>query len=290
MLSFEAKFYSRGNGKAVCMACERKCVVPEGKTGFCGVRENRKGKLYALAYGRPAALSLDPIEKKPIYMFRPGSTCLSMSTFGCNFACVFCQNSGISKEFSREGIGKLPFTPPEKVVEIAVEQEAEGIAYTYTEPTVFVEYALDTMRLARKKGLYNAWVSNGYMSVETRNAVLPFLDAINIDCKGSQRVYSELCGGASLEKVEENARFFTEKGVHTELTNLVIPGWNDSNSDFERITDFALSLGKETPLHFSRFFPCYKLSFLPPTPKEKLFEAKRTAESKGLENVFLGNV
>ena len=287
---FEAKHYKKEGDLLKCLACERQCKIAKGKKGLCGVRKNIGGKLHALNYGKPIAMHLDPIEKKPLYSFRPKSKCFSISTFGCNFACQFCQNHGISKEFTEQQLEATAFVEPEKIIEYAIKSGAEGMAYTYTEPTIFFEYALDIMKLAKKQALYNVWVSNGYMGQEVRKEIAPFLDAINIDYKGGKEFYKNVCGGIEIEKVEENIGFFHKKGIHLEIANLVVPGLNDPKKDFEKMCKFIASLDTSIPLHFSRFFPNYKLDSLPPTPKETLLLAQKIAKKQGLENVFLGNI
>jgi len=275
---------------AQCGLCRRECKIPEGKTGFCGVRKNVEGKLYSLVYGKTITASIDPIEKKPFFNFRPGSQCLGISTYGCNFSCKHCQNWQISQQRSEQEIFKVPFTGPEEIIQQALSAEAQGIAYTYTEPTIFAEYALDTMKLAHKKGLYNVWVSNGYMSKECIAEIAPFLDAINIDLKGNARFYKEVCGNADIKYVKENIRAFHKKGIHVEVTNLVVPGFNDSDKDFKEVSEFISSLSPKTPLHFTRFHPDYRLDYLPPTDLGKLQRAKELALEAGLKYVYLGNL
>ena len=273
-----------------CSLCMRACKIANGKTGICGVRKNVEGTLYSLVYGKTLTTSIDPIEKKPLFNFRPGSHCLGISTYGCNFSCKHCQNWQISQEHSEKAISQISFTSPEKIVKQTIEAGAEGIAYTYTEPTIFAEYALDTMKLAREKGLYNVWVSNGYMSKECIDAISPFLDAINIDLKGNAKFYKEICGNTNIEFVKKNIKLFHKKKVHVEVTNLVVPGFNDSEKDFEEISKFIASISKKMPLHFTRFHPDHKLDYLPSTDLEKLSRAKEIALGKGLEYVYLGNV
>lgn len=286
----EAVFYKKLKQKAVqCQACNRFCTIEEGKTGFCRVRRNVKGKLFSLTYNHTLTLTIDPIEKKPLFHFKPGSTCNGVSTFGCDHACKFCQNYHIAKEFAASQIEEIEETTPEEIVQNTLERAAEGIAYTYTEPTVFCEYALDTMKLARKQGLYNVWVSNGYFSKQVAEAILPYLDAINIDLKGDKEFYLKLCGGIHVEKVRENIAFMAKK-THVEVTNLIIPGWNDKKEQIKQVAEFIASVDKEMPLHFSRFFPYYKMLGTPVTPIETLHTAKKIAEKAGLRYVYIGNV
>jgi len=273
-----------------CGLCRRKCLIPEGRKGQCGVRKNVKGKLYSLVFGRTLTASIDPIEKKPLYNFKPGSQCLGVSTFGCNFFCKHCQNWGISQQRREEAIAKVPFTSPGEIVEQALAAGAEGIAYTYTEPTVFAEYALETMKLARSKNLYNVWVSNGYMTRECIDEIAPFLDAINVDLKGNAKFYREIVGNTDINFVKENIAYLHEKKIHLEVTNLIVPGFNDREKDFKEVSEFVASLSPFVPLHFTRFSPQYKLDHLPPTGIEKLHRAKGAAEKAGLKYVYVGNV
>ncbi len=287
----EALFYKTLKGKAVqCGLCRRACAIPENGKGQCGVRKNTGGKLYSLVYGKTLTSSIDPIEKKPLFHFRPGTQCLGVSTYGCNFFCKHCQNWEISQQRAEQVIEKVPFTSPEEIVKQALAAGVEGIAYTYTEPTIFAEYALDTMKLAREKGLYNVWVSNGYMSKECIDAITPFLDAINIDLKGDPRFYKEVCGNVNIDFVRENISLFHKKGVHLEVTNLIVPGFNDSEKDFKEVSEFIKSIDETIPLHFTRFSPLYKMSHLPPTDIEKLHSAERVAKEAGLKYVYIGNV
>ncbi len=286
----EAVFYSRKNGKVQCTACNRGCVIPSGKVGYCRVRKNVNGRLFSLVYGRTLTLTVDPIEKKPLFNFKPGTMCNGVSTYGCNFSCKFCQNYYISQDFTEKVIEGVEETTPEEIVENTLAREVEGIAYTYVEPTIFAEYALDIMKIARKKSLYNVWVSNGYMSKELAKKLVPLLDAINIDLKGNAEFYEEMCGGVKIGPVKENIRFFHKKGVHVEVTNLIVPGFNDSKKHFSEIAEFIASIDKEMPLHFTRFFPAYKMSDFAPTPIESIYAAVETAKKKGLKYVYAGNV
>ena len=287
----EASFYKKLGGKKVqCNLCRRNCLIAENGKGQCGVRKNIEGKLYSLVYGRTLTMSVDPIEKKPLFNFKPGSRCLGISTYGCNFMCKHCQNWQISQERSEEVILAVPFTSPEKIVEQTLAAGVEGIAYTYTEPTIFAEYALDTMKIAHKKGLYNVWVSNGYMSKECINEIAPFLDAINVDLKGNAKFYKEVVGNANIDFVKENIAYLYKKKIHLEVTNLLVPGFNDSEKDFKEVSEFIAGIDKKIPLHFSRFYPMYKLDYLPSTDLDKLRKAKEVAKEVGLKFVYLGNV
>ncbi len=285
----EARFYSMDGKTAGCFLCNRHCSIPEGSLGYCRVRKNIGGKLYSLVYGKALTMAPDPIEKKPLFNFMPGTHCTSISTYGCNFKCEFCQNFNSSQEFTEKMIEGTKTTAPSEIVKGTLSRHAEGIAYTYTEPTVFAEYALDTMELAHKKGLYNVWVSNGYMAKEAAKEIAKNLDAINIDLKGNGEFYKKMCGNVERKKVLESIKFFHKKGVHVEATNLIVPGCNDSVEDFEEISSFIAGIDKRMPLHFSRFYPNYKLLGRNPTPQESLEKAFEAAKEKGLSFVYLGN-
>lgn len=285
----EAMFYKRLTSKRVkCELCPHKCVIPNGKTGFCGVRGNRKGKLYSLVYGLPVSVAVDPIEKKPLFHFAPGTKTLSLATVGCNLKCRFCQNWEISQEYGEiHGDEMLP----EEIIELAKRNKVEGISYTYTEPTVFFEYALDIMKLAKKEGLYNMWVSNGYTNPEPIKMVSKYLDAINIDFKGDDDFYKKMCTGVGIKPVYDAMKAYKKNGVWIETTNLIIPTLNDSEEDIEKIADWIVrNLGRETPLHFSAFFPNYRVKNVSPTPVATLENAVRIAKDKGLRWVYAGNV
>jgi pyruvate formate lyase activating enzyme len=282
----ETLFYDKLSGKKVhCRLCARNCHISEGKLGFCKVRKNVGGKLYSLVYGRPCSIAIDPIEKKPLYHFLPGTKTLSIATVGCNFRCSFCQNFEISQV--KEIIGKE--TSPKEIVDIAKKAKVQSISYTYAEPTMFFEYALDIMKLAKKVGIKNIWVSNGYTSKEAIKKMAPYLDAINIDVKGDEKVYNELCL-ASLKPVLESLKEYKLQKVWIEITCLIIPGKNDSEKWMKEITLWIKeNLGEETPLHLSRFFPTYKLTDIEPTPISTLKKLHIIAK-KHLKNVYVGNV
>ncbi|MDD2703669.1 MAG: AmmeMemoRadiSam system radical SAM enzyme, partial [Candidatus Omnitrophica bacterium] len=236
----EAFLYEKLDNKVVhCRLCAHRCRIRDGAYGVCGVRQNRDGVLYSLVFGKPVACNVDPIEKKPLYHFLPGSVSLSIATLGCNFHCGFCQNWEISQsrkeESSRQDVrGRTP----EAVVEAAVKNKCVSISYTYTEPTVYFEYAYETARLAKKKGLYNIFVTNGYMSGETLEMIRPFLDAVNVDLKFFRdSSYRKVCGG-SLQPVLDSIALMKQMGVWVELTTLVVPGQNDSSGELRDIARF----------------------------------------------------
>ncbi|NIO19714.1 MAG: AmmeMemoRadiSam system radical SAM enzyme [Candidatus Aenigmarchaeota archaeon] len=285
----EAMFYRKLTDKRVkCDLCPHNCVIPEGGTGFCGVRGNDKGKLYSLVYGLPVSVAVDPIEKKPLFHFAPGTKTLSLSTVGCNLKCKFCQNWEISQEYG-EIHGDEMF--PEEIIELAKKNNVEGISYTYTEPTVFIEYALDIMKLARKEGLYNMWVSNGYTNLEPIKTISKYLDAINIDLKGDDEFYKKTCSGVGVKPVYDAMKAYKRNDVWIEVTNLIVPTLNDSEEDIGKLVEWIKdNLGEDTPLHFSAFFPQYKVTNLSPTPVSVLENAVNIAKGKGLRWVYAGNV
>ena len=284
------------DNKVRCGLCNHRCIINDGDYGLCGVRKNKKGKLYSLVYGKAIAKNIDPIEKKPFFHFLPGTKSYSIATVGCNFSCLHCQNADISqfsKERTIEGSG---FTLgrdllPEEIVENALKNDCKSIAYTYTEPTVFTEYALDTMKLAKKKGLKNVWVSNGYMTKECLDLIAPYLDAINVDLKSfSEDFYREVCG-ARLAPVLENLKTIKKKRIWLEITTLLIPTKNDSEKEIKKIAKFiSKELGRETPWHISRFFPAYKLVYLPPTDTAVIKKAVEIGKTEGLKYVYSGNI
>ena len=254
----EAWFWEKLNGELRCNLCNQSCRIRPGKRGICGVRENQDGALKTLVYGKLVAANSDPIEKKPLFHFLPGSTAYSIATSGCNFRCLHCQNADIS-QMPRE-TGRIPgdFFSPDEVVSEALHLGCQSIAYTYTEPTIFFEYAYDVAELARKSGLRNVFVSNGYMEREAAEKIMPLLDAINIDLKGDDQFYRKVCG-AKLEPVQQNIELFWKKGVWVEATTLLIPGYNDSESVLQELASFLAGLSTEIPWHISAFYPMYKM-------------------------------
>lgn len=272
-----------------CELCPRRCLVPNGKRGFCRVRENRKGKYYSLVYGNPAAAHLDPIEKKPFFHVLPGTTAFSLATAGCNFQCKFCQNWEVS-QVSPEDLYNYDL-PPESVVKKAGETRARSVAYTYVEPVVFYEYMYDTGKLAKEKGLLNVFHSNGFINPDPLRSLCRMLSAANIDLKGfTDAFYRKLCNG-ELHPVIETLTILKKEKIHTEITNLVIPTENDDMASIHKMCLWIKNaLGPDTPLHFSRFYPLYKLQSLPPTPVSTLEKARSAALSAGLEYVYIGNV
>ncbi len=284
----EAKFWRPlENGWVECNLCERRCRIPPGGRGVCLVRENRDGKLYTLVYGKPVSMHMDPIEKKPLFHFFPGSWILSYATVGCNFKCKFCQNWEISQ--ARPEDFDLPEVSPERMVWLAEREGSIGIAHTYTEPTVFYEYARDIGLLARKKGMVNVWVTNGYFTLEVLKDLATWVDAMNIDLKG-ERVYRELAGGVDIDVVKRNIREAWRHGIHVEVTTLIIPGWNDDPEEYRTLVQFLKDISPDIPLHISRFFPHYQMKDTPPTPLGTLYRLRELAMEEGMRYVYLGNV
>jgi len=289
----EAYLFKKINGKVQCLTCNHYCLLSNNQKGICGVRQNINGKLYSLVYEKAVALNIDPIEKKPLFHFLPGTYSLSIATAGCNFRCLNCQNWSISQgpKISSEIKGEK--LSPSDIVEIAQKSNLPSISYTYTEPTVFLEYALDTMKIAKDKGIKNVWVSNGYFSKETFDLIAPFLDAINIDLKGfNEEFYQKVCGG-KLQGVLENLKKVKQKNIWLEITTLVIPTLNDDEKTFEGIANFIKNeLGSETPWHISQFSGAisWKLQHLKDTPVKTLEKAYQIGKDIGLKYIYLGNI
>lgn len=273
-----------------CHACAHRCLIRPGRRGICQVRQNRDGTLVSLVYGRAVAATLEPIEKKPLYHAWPGTGAYSISTVGCNFHCRFCQNWEISQA-PREGLAPPTIDlPPAEVVARARAAGARSIAYTYVEPTIFIEYALDTARLARAAGLGNVFVTNGYQTPEALELLAPVLDAANVDLKGfSDRFYRRVCG-ARLQPVLDALVLMRRLGIWVEVTTLVVPGWNDDPGELAALAEWIVSeLGPETPWHVSRFFPAYQMLDVPPTPVRTLVETTEIGRRAGLKHVYPGN-
>jgi pyruvate formate lyase activating enzyme len=288
----EALFFAREAGGAVrCGLCAHHCPVKPGAAGICGVRRNEDGVLRALTYGLSVAENVDPIEKKPLFHFLPGSRSFSIATVGCNFRCLHCQNADISQMPRDEGTIRGRALPPGEVVALAARTGCASISYTYTEPTVFYEYAFDTAVLARGAGIRNVFVTNGYTAPEPLRQIAPFLDAANVDLKSSSpEFYRRVCG-AKLQPVLDTLRLYRELGIWLEVTTLVIPGENDSDEDLRGCAAFvARELGPEVPWHVSAFYPTYRLTSRPRTPVETLRRARRIGREAGLRHVYEGNV
>ncbi len=284
----ECAYYKKlKENKVQCQLCPRYCVINEGKRGNCCIRENKDGKLYLVVYGKPCAVHIDPIEKKPLYYFLPGSYSYSIGTAGCNLHCLFCQNWEISQIKPEE----LPSVdlPPKKAVKEAIKNNCESISYTYTEPLISYEYVLDICKEAHKRSIRNVIVSNGYINEEPLKELIKYLDAANIDLKSFDANFYRELTGASLEPVLKTLKILAKSNVHLEITTLIIPGYND---DIERIEEMCKWIKDELgdiPLHLSRVFPYYRMKDISVTPLGTLQKAKKIAE-KYLTRVNLGNV
>lgn len=276
-------------GKKVrCNACAHRCVIGDGQYGICGTRKNLDGKLLTNVYERPLAVHTDPIEKKPFFHFLPGSKALSVGTAGCNFHCAFCQNNDISQLRGDSVYGHE--VSCRRLVDAALEQGCASIAYTYNEPVVFVEYVLDTARLAHDRGLKNVYISNGFETEEAFSLLAGNIDAMNIDLKAfTERFYKTLCKGR-LQPVLENIRRAVALGIWVEVTTLLIPGENDSEAEIRDIASFLASVSKEIPWHISRFFPAYQMTGKPPTSLDVIQCAYEIGREQGLHYVYTGNV
>lgn len=318
----EALFYQTlEDGSVQCELCPNRCLLTKGQTGRCRVRQNIGGRLYSLVYGKPVTIHLDPIEKKPFYHFLPGEKTYSLATVGCNLRCKYCQNWDIAQR-SPSDVKSMDYSP-EEIVNEAINQGAKIISFTYSEPTVFYEYTLDIAKLARKKGIKTTIISNGYINKEPLEKLLPYIDAIKIDLKGfNDKYYQEIVGG-HLEPVLETLKFLAEYNretchpelvsgsdgiskqvrhdgekkcfrgnpVHLEIVNLLVPGLNDSEKEIKEMSLWIKeNLGADIPLHFSRFYPQYRLENLPPTPEETVKKARKIAMSVGLKYVYTGNI
>lgn len=289
----EAYLYESLKDKQVkCHLCSHGCVIKDGRRGICGVRENCGGVLKTLVYGRIIASHIDPIEKKPLYHFWPESLSYSVATVGCNFKCIFCQNADIAQmPTDHKGAIRGGYVSPEEVVDAAVKSKCKSISYTYTEPTVFFEFAYDTSKRAHEKGIQNVFVTNGYMTPEALDMISPYLDAANVDLKAfTDDFYKTYCG-AKLAPVKETLIQMKSLGIFVEVTTLIIPGLNDGKQELEDLAAFiADALGTETPWHISRFHPTYKLMDRPRTPVETLILARDIGLKAGLKYVYTGNV
>ncbi|MFN8241086.1 MAG: AmmeMemoRadiSam system radical SAM enzyme [Bacteroidales bacterium] len=273
----------------MCRICPNECVLKEGELSKCNNRIVNKSVLYTMAYGNPCSVNVDPVEKKPLYHFLPGSRAFSIATAGCNLVCLNCQNWSIS-QVSPDKTRNVEL-PPSSVIEECIAKECRSIAYTYSEPVTFYEYALDTATEAKQRGIKNIFKSNGYINPEPLARICKVIDAANIDLKAfSDVTYLKLTGG-KLQPVLESLKVFRDSGVWLEITNLMVPAWTDSLDDFKKMCSWLVTNGfSTTPLHLSRFFPLHKLDQLPPTPLELLRKAAVVAESEGIKYVYLGNI
>ena len=284
----EARFYTPCDGGVQCLLCPHHCKIKEGGRGLCRSRECRGGKLYALSYGIPCAIADDPVEKKPLNRFMPGTRCLSLSCTGCNLSCRWCQNSAISQVAPEDADATL--LSPEEIVDICLKRGLPSIAYTYTEPFTWFEYMYDIAVLAHAKGLKNILVSAGYVEKEPLRELLPYIDAANIDIKVmDDGIYRRYCG-ATLAPVLENIRAMHAAGVHLEITNLLVTGLNDSEEQVRKLCQWMVDNGlRDVPLHLSRYFPRYRYKESP-TPAATLKKAREVAVSAGIQTAYLGNI
>lgn len=289
----EACLYDRIEESAVrCRLCSHRCTIKAGRRGICGVRENRDGTLTSLVYGNLIAAHIDPIEKKPMFHLSPGSRAYSIATVGCNFRCQFCQNADIAQmPADRQGLVLGDTVSPEEIVSAALKAGCRSIAYTYTEPTVYFEFAYDTARLAHQAGLKNVFVTNGYMSSEALHMIRPYLDAANVDLKAySDHFYKTYCS-ARLTPVKDTLLLMKRLGIFVEVTTLLIPGLNTDSGELKQLAAFlAGTIGTDTPWHISRFHPTYRMTDRPPTPVNILKTARKIGLEAGLKFVYMGNV
>ena len=288
----EAMLYKKlSDNKVRCNLCAHYCTITDGKQGVCHVRENRNGTLYSMVYGRAIARHVDPMEKKPLFHFYPGSTAYSIGTPGCNFRCQWCQNWEISQMPREKHFIMGDEATPEQIVSDAKRAGCRSIAYTYTEPTIFFEYAYDTARLAHENGLTNIYITNGYMTKEMLGTFHPHLNAANVDLKAFRDTTYQKYVGARLQPVLNSLKTMKRLGIWIEVTTLVIPDINDDPAELRNAADFVVDeLGEKTPWHISRFFPSYKMTDVPPTPVSTLQKAREIGLEAGLHYVYEGNI
>ncbi|MFH1210201.1 MAG: AmmeMemoRadiSam system radical SAM enzyme [archaeon] len=283
----EAMYYKKlTNNKVKCLLCPHNCLLIENRKGLCQVRKNIKGKLYSLYYGQPCSINIDPIEKKPLFHFLPSSKTLSISTYGCNLFCMNCQNFEISKEFKEKELKEIS---PKEIVDMALKNKCKSISYTYTEPTIFYEYMLDIAKLAKKARIKNIIVSNGFINEEPLKNLILYIDAANIDLKAfNESFYSKNCN-AKLQPVLNTLKILKKSNVWLEITNLIIPGLNDNLNEIEKMSEYIKNNIGDVPIHFSRFYPYYKLDYLQETSIKTLKKASDRAK-KHLTYVYIGNI
>jgi pyruvate formate lyase activating enzyme len=291
-MMYEARFYEKlEDQKVQCHLCAHECKIDPGKRGICQVRENRDGTLYSMVYGRVIAENIDPIEKKPLFHFLPGSRSYSIATVGCNFQCLHCQNYDIS-QYPRHHKGRIIGEPrtPQQIVDQALASRSLSISYTYTEPTIFMEFAQDVGRLAKEKGIRNVFVSNGFMTEQSARALAEFVDADNVDLKSFRDDFYRKISKARLQPVLDTIERLKKLGVWLEVTTLVIPGLNDSDEELTQIAHFVKEVGVDIPWHVSAFYPTYQMLDRPRTPASTLFRAREIGLKAGLRYVYTGNI
>lgn len=292
MMLKEAILYKKLDEKKVsCFLCAYRCKISDGDFGVCKVRQNKGGTLYTYTYGEIAAAHVDPIEKKPIFHMLPGSKSFSIAAIGCNFHCSFCQNWQISQKSEADKLDvRIEKMSAQEVIQSAKKYGCESISYTYTEPTIFMEFACDAAKLAKENGLSNIFVTNGYMTEEALEVIRPYLDAANVDLKFfNDEIYRKVCGGRLLP-VLESIRLMRKLKIWVEVTTLIVPGQNDSCDELQKIAKFLCETGEEIPWHISRFHPDYKMDAIEATPVSKLKEAYKIGKDAGLRYVYIGNV
>jgi len=282
-------------GKTRCGICQRRCLITEGKWGFCQTRVNQKGKLYTSIYGIVSSINLDPIEKKPVFHFKPGSNCLSLGTYGCNFRCLFCQNWQIAHaNVSSLNLDEQKLLSPQEAIKMALKSNAQGIAITYNEPAIWLEYSLDVFKLAKKASLYTVWVTNGYGTKEALDLIAPFLDVYRVDLKSfDNKFYQKLIKVPQAKPIFETTKYLSQKypQIHLECVTNIIPRWNDHPKNLTSIAKWIKeNLGPQTPWHVTRFYPDAELTNVPPTPPETLFKAREIGLKLGLKFVYIGNM
>jgi pyruvate formate lyase activating enzyme len=278
-----------------CLACQWRCLISPGNWGHCQTRINQNGKLYSVIYGVVSSVGVDPIEKKPVFHYKPGSACFSLGTYGCNFRCQFCQNydisyaKGVSLNFDRAKI-----LSPKQAVQTAKKSSAAGMAWTYNEPAIWLEYTVDCAKLAKKENLYTCWVTNGYATKEAIDFVAPYLDIYRVDLKSfADKFYQKLIGVPKASNIFETTQYVHKKypKIHIECVTNIIPGWNDSEDNLRDLASWIVkNLGPKTPWHVTRFFPYANLTDVPPTPPETLFKARKLGIETGLKFVYIGNL
>jgi len=288
----EARYWEpAADGKVLCTLCPRECRIGEGQDGFCFIRRNRGGRLVTAGWGTTTGFAVDPVEKKPLNHFYPGSTVLSFGTAGCNLGCRFCQNWDISKARQDERLSESSWTP-ERVVDLAVRMGTPGLAFTYNDPIIWAEYAIDVAKAARARGLFTVFVTNGYVGKAAREEIFPHVDAANVDLKAFTEAFYAKTTLAHLEPVLDTLEWLAkETGVWVEVTNLMIPGLNDAEDETRALADWvAAHMGRDVPVHFTAFHPDYKMLDRPPTPPRTLSRAREIARAAGLRHVYTGNV
>jgi len=298
---FPALLYQKLKNKAVrCQVCQRRCLISEGKTGYCQARLNKNGKLYSLSYGVIAAANNDPIEKKPVFHYQPGSLCFSIGTYGCNYRCRFCQNwdmayaDALKLKINPPADGEKLKVAPEKIVKIALKAKSLGIAFTYNEPTIWVEYCLEVMKIAQKNHLYTVWVTNGYATKKTIDLIAPYLDVWRVDLKSfDDKFYQKLINAPRAKPIFENTKYIHQHypNIHIECVTNIIPGWNDNNQNLKHIAQWIVkNLSPKTPWHITRFYPAAQMMNTPPTSLKALIRAQKIGKKAGLQFTYLGNI